>query len=157
MSTVYAYRLVKTKWLSNAFTGDGAKLYGGRWNSKGMSCVYLASSESLAILEIFVHLEDYSLLQNYTLLQVKLPQSEIQYVDREHLPKCWQDQPAPPETAALGDDWLRSCQSMVLAVPSAVVPREWNYLLNPEHEKFSQVVKRVENLPFLVDARLWRK
>jgi RES domain-containing protein len=46
---------------------------------------------------------------------------------------------------------------MVLAVPSAVVPREWNYLLNPEHEKFSQVVKRVENLPFLVDARLWRK
>lgn len=156
MSTVCAYRLVKTKLINNAFTGDGAKNYGGRWNSKGKACVYSAASESLAILEIFVHIKDYSLLQNYTLLQVELPGSEIQYIDHKKLPKCWQDQPAPPETALFGDRWLESCQGMVLAVPSVVVPREYNYILNPMHKNFSNTINKAKKLQFSPDPRFYK-
>lgn len=155
MNAIYAYRLVKTKLINSAFTGDGAKNYGGRWNSKGKSCVYAASSESLAILEIFVHIEDYSTLPSYTLLQVELPALEIHYIDLEKLPTCWQDQPAPPETAAIGDRWLESFQSMALAVPSVVVPREYNYILNPTHKKFSNVIDTAKELQFSPDPRLY--
>ncbi|WP_119343437.1 RES family NAD+ phosphorylase [Facilibium subflavum] len=154
MKTVFAYRLIKNKWVDNAFTGDGAKLYGGRWNSKGNACVYLASSESLAILEIFVHIEDYSLLREYSLFQLVLPKSVIDYVSNEELPPCWQEHSAPPETAVIGDSWLHSNQGLALAVPSVIVPREWNYMLNPKHTAFNAVIKKANRLHFSPDTRL---
>ncbi|MDA0911991.1 MAG: RES family NAD+ phosphorylase [Proteobacteria bacterium] len=154
MSKVFAYRLVKSKFAQDAFTGDGARIYGGRWNNKGSPCVYCASSESLAILEIFVHLEDYAILPNFTLFQIELPKSEINYLKPELLPHSWQDQPAPPETADIGDQWLKHCESLILAVPSVIVPREYNYILNPLNKGFAKVVKKVKVLDFSFDTRL---
>lgn len=154
MSEVTAYRLVKRKFQETAFDGEGARLYGGRWNSPGNACVYVASSESLALLEIMVHLESYRLLNAYALLRLTLPTQSILSVGAEDLPKNWQEAPAPAETADLGDGWLASGQSLVLALPSVVVPRELNYMLNPAHPFFEQAIATVEELPFQPDPRL---
>ncbi|MFG6667702.1 RES family NAD+ phosphorylase [Halomonas sp. HNIBRBA4712] len=154
MSEIHAYRLVKRKYQENAFDGEGARLYGGRWNSPGKACIYVASSESLALLEVMVHLESYRLLNAYALIRLTLPADSILSVAVEDLPANWQEAPAPAETAELGDGWLASNQSLALALPSTVVPRELNYLLNPKHPLFDQVVATAETLSFHPDSRL---
>lgn len=151
---VPAYRLVKSKWAAGAFDGEGAKRYGGRFNSRGRRCVYVASSESLAMLEIMVHLEDYRVLEHYTLFRLELPAESIVQLDAGSLPPDWRSDPAPGDTARLGDAWLQAGANLALAVPSAVVVREVNYLLNPDHPDFDAVVRRAEQLPFSADPRL---
>jgi RES domain-containing protein len=151
---VSAYRLVKKKWVEKAFDGEGAKRFGGRWNSRGKSCVYLAAAESLAILEILVHLDDYQVLTHYLLFEVVLPQRDILYLPIESLPACWRDEPAPPETAEIGDAWLAEATSLALAVPSVIVPREWNFILNPTHPAFKSLVSQARRLSFEPDGRL---
>ncbi|VAW49212.1 hypothetical protein MNBD_GAMMA04-573, partial [hydrothermal vent metagenome] len=81
MSSIKAYRIVKSKWVNTAFDGEGAKRYGGRWNSKGVVCVYLANSISLAMLEILVHINQQSLLKHYQLFELELPIKQIQRLD----------------------------------------------------------------------------
>ena len=154
MSEVSAYRLVKRKFQETAFDGEGARLYGGRWNSPGHACVYVASSESLALLEVMVHLESHGLLKAYALLRLTLPAESILSVGIEDLPAHWREAPAPAETAELGDGWLASNQSLALAVPSVVVPRELNVMLNPAHPLFDPIVATAEALPFQPDPRL---
>ncbi|WP_447927283.1 RES family NAD+ phosphorylase [Vreelandella sp. EE27] len=154
MSEVQAYRLVKRKYQDTAFDGEGARLYGGRWNSPGNTCVYVASSESLALLEIMVHLESYRLLNAYALLRLTLPAESILRVGVEDLPDNWQEAPAPAETAELGDGWLASKQSLALALPSVIVPRELNYMLNPAHPLFDQITATAKELSFQADSRL---
>ena len=154
MSEVTAYRLVKRKFQETAFDGEGARLYGGRWNSPGHACVYVASSESLALLETMVHLESYRLLGAYALLRLTLPAQSILSVGMEDLPEHWREAPAPAETAELGDGWLASNQSLALALPSVVVPRELNVMLNPAHPLFDGIVATAEALPFQPDPRL---
>jgi len=154
MSQRLVYRLVKHKWLGSAFDGEGARRYGGRWNSRGRPCIYLAGSESLAILEVMVHLQDYRVLQHYTLIEIQLPDDGILQLPREQWPADWYEEPAPASTAQLGDTWLASQTSLALAVPSVVVPRELNYLLNPTHPDFSQVVQSARHIDFAPDQRL---
>ncbi|WP_447554477.1 RES family NAD+ phosphorylase [Vreelandella sp. EE22] len=154
MSELHAYRLVKRKYQDTAFDGEGARLYGGRWNSPGNACVSVASSESLALLEIMVHLESYRLLEAYALLRLTLPAESILRVGIEDLPDNWQEAPAPAETAELGDGWLASKQSLALALPSVIVPRELNYMLNPAHPLFDQITTTAEELTFQADPRL---
>ncbi|WP_249978051.1 RES family NAD+ phosphorylase [Vreelandella olivaria] len=148
------YRLIKKRWVGNAFDGEGARLYGGRWNSKGTPCVYLASSESLAMLEVMVHLEDYNLLQRYTLFAVTFNESAVLSLPDDELPKDWQAEPAPESTSEIGDGWLASLSSLVLVVPSVVVPREVNYLLNPAHPDFEGIVTSAKEIGFSPDPRL---
>ncbi|NYT79794.1 RES domain-containing protein [Alcaligenaceae bacterium] len=151
---VFAFRLVKKKWASSAFDGEGAKQFGGRFNSKGNACVYLASSESLAILEVMVHLEENSLLQHYMLYRLAIPAQSILQLNVEKLPGSWREDPAPSQTAAIGDEWLKANASLALAVPSAIVPREENYLINPSHADFQALVQTAEPLTFQADRRL---
>ncbi len=154
MSEILAYRLVKRKWLKSAFDGEGARLFGGRWNSHGKACVYVAGSESLAMLEVMVHLDDYSLLRHYTLLEVRLPANDVLRLPVEQLPADWRDEPAPQTTADIGDGWLAGGSSLALALPSVVVPRELNYLLNPAHPNFERVVADATQIDFRPDDRL---
>lgn len=149
-----AYRLVKKKWTHSAFDGEGAKRYGGRWNSRGRPCVYLASSESLVLLEVMMHIENYRVLEHYTLLELHLPKRAILTLSPDALPENWREDPAPMETAAVGDAWLVSGASLALAVPSAIVPREHNFLINPMHKDFSAFVATARELSFSPDPRL---
>lgn len=152
---VLGYRLVKKKWREVAFNGGGARLYGGRWNSRGMPCIYLAGSESLATLEVMVHLQDYSLLQHYSVLEVKLQESDIKRLSEQDFPDDWTREPAPSSTAEVGDRWLTSRDTLALAVPSVVIPRELNYLLNPGHPGFPDLVASATEIGFRPDGRLF--
>ncbi len=153
MSTIPAYRIVKKKYSEGAFDGEGARLFGGRWNSKGNSCVYLAGSESLAILEILVHIEAQPILDHYDLFELQLPKETTMFL--KALPENWREEPAPPETAELGDGWLETNISLALAIPSVIVPREWNFILNPNHSEFERVITQAEALQFDLDPRLF--
>lgn len=154
MSQVRGYRLVKRKWLRDAFDGEGARLYGGRWNSKGNACVYLASAESLAMLEMMVHMQDYRLLENYALFEVTFDENALLQLPDDQLSDDWRVEPAPSSTAAIGDSWLESQLSLVLAVPSVVVPRETNYLINPSHTDFEAMTNVAKEIDFAPDKRL---
>jgi RES domain-containing protein len=148
------YRLVKRKWSKQAFDGEGARRYGGRWNSKGKRCIYLASTPSLALLEIMVHLDDYSLLADYLLYQMEIPHASLFALDSESLADDWDADPAPLSTAQIGDEWLHSHASTALYVPSTIVPMEKIILINPAHQQYPEILKTVTEVDFRADPRL---
>jgi len=128
-----AWRIVKKKFESSAFDGEAARLFGGRWNSIGYRMVYTASSQSLAALEIMVHISRPELLKKYVALSIEIPSDFIETTNPKNLPKNWLASPPPTKLQEIGDKWVRSGSSVVLAVPSAVIPGENNFLLNPAH------------------------
>lgn len=148
------YRLVHNKWAAQAFDGEGAKLYGGRWNSKGQLCVYTAGSEALAILEVLVHLNNRTALKQYRLFQLTITADEVLSLSQANLPTNWQQQPASIDTARIGDSWLAQNASLALSVPSVIAPRERNILLNPSHAAYQVCIDSSTELDFLPDPRL---
>ncbi|WP_336755841.1 RES family NAD+ phosphorylase [Pantoea sp. USHLN298] len=148
------YRLTKTKYLSTAWTGFGAKEAGGRWNSVGVSMVYLSETASLTMLETLVHLHSAHIMDYFTLLRIDVPDDQIQTADMDELPDNWASEDAPPELAEYGDAWCFTRGSIALRVPSALSPVEYNYLLNPEHPDFYTIVQKAEAIPFRFDSRL---
>jgi RES domain-containing protein len=150
---VTAWRIVKARHATNAFDGEGARLAGGRWNSPGSPMVYAAGSAALAALEMLVHLGRAATLPAYVLIACSFDPALVSSLDRSRLPARWRSYPAPPELQLLGDEWLRSNTSPVLEVPSAVIPTESNYLLNPRHRHFASVALSLPE-PFEFDLRL---
>ncbi len=152
--SVSAYRITKTNHVANAFDGEGARLYGGRWNSIGTRIVYLAGSRSLATLEILVHVEDISTVEGqYSVIPVTLPEELIDRIPPLELPKGWSSPEPVTATQVFGDRWVSEERSLVLEVPSAVTNEEKNYLLNPKHPDFHQIGLG-DPLPFRIDSRL---
>lgn len=137
--TIHAWRLVKAKHASTAFSGDGARLHGGRWNSRGRTVVYAAGSTSLAMLELLVHLPAPELLDHYVLFEITFDESLVTTIDPKRLSKGWRKFPPPASVHHVGDARLDTLKSAVLRVPSVVVPAEWNYLLNPAHGDFGRI------------------
>jgi RES domain-containing protein len=150
---VKAWRITQQKHAKTAFSGEGARLYGGRWNSPGVAMVYVAQSQSLAVLEVLVHLDAPALLNKYVFLEATFDASLAIELDRASLPKNWRSDPIPKAVQAIGDRWASSGGSAVLRVPSVLVPEESNFLLNPRHPDFGKItVSRPQ--PFRFDARL---
>jgi RES domain-containing protein len=149
--TVTSWRIVKKKHAARAFDGEGARVNGGRWNSVGIPAIYTAGSISLAILEMLVHGEPP--LPGYVVIPVTFDSDLIRDVNVEKLPVGWNAYPAPAAVVGIGDEWLRSRRSAVLRVPSALVVRESNFLLNPAHADFSRIaIGDSDDLP--IDPRL---
>lgn len=147
------YRIVKTKWVSSAFDGEGARKYPGRWNNRGTSMIYAASSEALATLEILVHYESEQLIRDYfVIVPLVIPSTFILQLG-DDLPDDWDAQPAPIPTRAIGDNWIKDNASAALAVPSVVVPREKNYLINTNHADFKNI-SILDPQPLNLDSRL---
>jgi RES domain-containing protein len=153
---VTAWRIVKRKFRKAAFTGEGARRYGGRWNSKGVAVVYAAESQSLAALEMLAHLDSAEVLSYYVAIPVSFDSRLIVDVDVPSLPKNWKSYPAPQSVRAIGDAWVASGESAVLRVPSVLVPSESNFLLNPNHTEYADLVIG-EPLPFIFDPRVFRR
>ena len=151
------WRLSKKKYISTAFSGDGARLEGGRWNSKGNLMVYASSNLSLASLEQLARYGRVSsLLKNYMAIPFEFDESLLLELDRETLPDDWQSQPPTPSTQLIGDDWLQNMASVFLAVPSTVVtPDELNILVNPLHPDFTKI-DIGEPVPIAFDPRLFK-
>jgi len=151
---VKLYRIVKTKHLATAWSGTGAQLYGGRWNPPGKPVVYLATSISLAILEIMVHLQNSVLLQAYTLLSIEVPEEMLPVLDASTLSADWKDPSPPDSTQSLGEEWLLDGESVGLRVPSVIVPSEFNAIMNPLHADFAALLETIETEAMVFDPRL---
>jgi RES domain-containing protein len=147
-----AWRIVPSQHQATAFTGDGSRMFSGRWNSAGMSVVYTAGSISLAILEVLVHLREATTMPDYLLIEARFDDSLLAAIDETQLPPNWRRDPAPETLKQFGDDWIRGQHSVVLRVPSSITG-EPNYLLNPLHPKFTDVQIGAPQ-PLLLDPRL---
>jgi len=150
---VSAWRIVKRSHARAAFNGEGARLYGGRWNSPGVSIVYTAQSQSLAALELVVHLDSSELLKHYVVIEVGIDEALIARVGLAELPRDWRADPPPPAVREIGDAWAAQGRSAALQVPSATVPAEHSFLLNPRHAEFSKL-RIGKPSPFQFDPRL---
>lgn len=150
-----AWRIVKKRGAANAFDGEGARLFGGRWNSPGVAVVYVASSRSLAALEMAVHLDRSMLLASFVLIPCRFDERLVTTVNRSTLPAQWRRDPASSTLAAIGDGWVKAGESAVLQVPSAIVEAETNFLLNPAHGDF-RLIKIGAAEDFEFDPRLAR-
>ena len=149
-----AFRLVKAKHAANAFSGDGARIAGGRWNLPGTSVVYASDSLSLAALETFVHLQPVDRRVRYTWFHITIPDS-VTVETPDTLPNDWRAEPPSETTQSLGTQWAEQNRTAVLRVPSILVPGEFNLLLNPSHARFKRI-KISGPRPFDFDGRLWK-
>ncbi len=148
------YRLVTQRYASEAWTGNGASQYGGRWNHKGHPAVYVSASIALASLELLVHVQKESILNQYQLYSIEIDDDKVEYLDKKWLPEDWQENPAPVSTMDLGTGWLEAQSALALILPSCIVPYENNAILNPLHPGFSQIKASVKEYPFTFDPRL---
>lgn len=143
------YRLVSEKRARDALSGEGAGLYGGRWNPAGYPVVYASASRALAVLEMLVHLALEARTMRFLLLEITLPARPR--LQRYAVARA----PAPEASRRAGRAWLEQGTDLALVVPSLIVPQESNYVLNVRHPQFGRL-RVSEPEPFSLDERLWR-
>ncbi|MCL6531415.1 RES domain protein [Meiothermus luteus] len=150
-----AWRIASRSYAHTAFTGEGAAKSPGRWNRLGVPVVYLAEHLSTGILEVLVHVDDRAHLTAFAAIEVEIPDPHVE--ELSELPPDWRQlpEPYPESTQALGLEWALSLRSLALRVPSAVVPVEFNLLLNPRHPAMREV-RTGEPQPLFLDPRLLR-
>ncbi len=136
---IRARRVTKTRNAGSAFTGEGARLFGSRWTSPGLPVAFASESLSLATLEVLVHLGPEPPLSAYSCFELAIPENVVEVLDPSRLPASWRISPAPADLQIIGNRWLAAGRSAVLRVPSALVPSESNFLLNPGHPAFGQI------------------
>lgn len=153
---IEVWRICARRHARNAFSGAGARLYGGRWNPPGIAVVYTAGSLSLATLELFVHLDPAHLPPDLAAISATIPDGvELETLSNNELSPRWRAYPALESAQEIGKRWAHRGDTAVLSVPSVVIPHERNFLLNPAHRQFSQIqTHRPE--PFQFDPRMWK-
>jgi RES domain-containing protein len=142
--------------VTRAFSGEGARIYGGRWNSKGVPVVYTAATRSLAMLEILVHLKNAGQINEsapYLLYPATFDEALVDELADARLPLDWDMEPPISGSRAIGDAFVAAAEQPILAVPSVVVPAERNYLLNPAHRLFGRITLG-KPIPCRFDPRL---
>ena len=149
-----AFRLVKAHHARSAFSGEGARVAGGRWNRPGDAVVYTSASLALAAFETFVHLGEDAVHLRFVYFNAEIPDTLAIQRCRKPPPR-WRAEPPEEEAMRYGSRWLRGARTAVLEVPSAIVPSERNYLLNPLYPEFRRIrISRA--MPFLFDPRMWK-
>ena len=152
--SIVAWRIVKRQHQNTAFSGEGARLYGGRWNPAGVPLIYTAESISLAALEIWVHLTKRQLLRDsFVTIPITFDPRHSQSFDRRKLPRDWASFPPPASTQAIGLNWASGMGSAALKVPSTIIPQEHIYLVNPKHPDFAKMTIDTPQ-KLIVDPRL---
>lgn len=153
---ISVWRILKEKYAGTSFTGDSAALYPGRWNGDGVKMVYTAGSLSLSALELFVHLQNDGIGIRFVCFEVGIPgRVKIGELGAGSLPKDWRSCPAPESTQLIGTNWANSKDSLILKVPSVIIPSEYDYLINPLHPDFS-LLKISDPILFSFDQRMWK-
>ena len=147
-------RLVEPRFSRQPFAGIGPRLVGSRWTRPGRAVVYTASTTSLALLEVLVRVGAPP-LPRYTVYAASFDERLVSDVDVAALPPSWRSSPGPAALQAIGTAWLDSRRTPVLRVPSAVVPEESNYLLDPAHPNFP-AIEIGEPRPLDLDPRLMK-
>ncbi|HUJ18274.1 MAG TPA: RES family NAD+ phosphorylase [Nitrospirota bacterium] len=151
------YRIAHTRHIRD-LTGTGARLYGGRWNSKGTGIVYTSETRALAVLEYLVHVPLSMVPSALSMASIRIPDNlYAKHISLflSALPKSWRAYPAPSQLAELGTNWIGKNDTLLLRVPSVVVEHEFNLLINPSHPDMKQVtISAVAD--FKIDDRLIR-
>jgi RES domain-containing protein len=144
------YRICLERWSHDLSASGNA----GRWNSKGKFVIYTAGSRALACLENIVHRSGEGNDDNYKILLIEVPDTTlITEIKKESLQKNWNDYTNYNYCRKFGDEWLSENSTLILKVPSAIIPEENNYLINPNHKDFKRVkIIRTDNFAF--DKRL---
>lgn len=149
------WRLCQQRYVHLSLDGEGARLYGGRWNFPGTPIVYTAGSLALAALEVLVHVDHDIAPADLVAIPIEIPKRvRIEKIETVGLPPYWRRTPAPEQLQELGTTWARRGTSLLLRVPSALIPEEYNYLVNPAHSAITRL-KVGEPRPFLFDPRLF--
>ena len=146
------YRLSTAKWAKD-ISGEGSRLFGGRFNPKGMAALYTSENISLCILEILVRASKITIPDDYTLITLEIPETKIDEIHLKKLKKDWASE--TQYTQGIGEDFLKNNAALCLKVPSAIVPLEHNFILNPAHKEFKKVSLQSTEL-LLLDKRLFK-
>lgn len=146
------YRIGKTKH-ANDLTGEGARLFGGRWNHKLNPCIYTSESRALAVLEFTVNINIEEIPRALSIATIEIPTKAIQEITEAQLPGNWKQIPAPSSTKDFGTDLLRKSKSPIFKIPSSVICEEYNYILNPLHPESSHF-KIIDIKDFIYDVRI---
>jgi RES domain-containing protein len=153
---IRVWRLCRAKHAGDPLSGEGARLFGGRWNAKGTRMVYCAATQSLACMEALVHLDLQDLPKDYQAVGIDIPDGvSMKRLAATGLPPDWKQVPGPESLKELGTAWAASGKEAVLVVPSAVIPDELNYLINPDHPDV-KLLRVLPAVPFVFDGRLNR-
>lgn len=146
------YRIGRTKFASD-LSGEGARLYGGRWNHKRTPCIYTAASRALAVLEYTVNINIDDIPRALSITTFEIPDIGMQQITEASLPGNWKETPAPTSTKDVGTSLLLAARSPVIRIPSSVIPAEFNYLLNPAHAN-SNAFRIIDISDFIYDVRI---
>ena len=134
------YRITQESY-SNDLSGDGSRIFGGRWNSEGRYAVYTSANRSLALLETLAHIPA-KLFRNkkYILVTVFLPdKAPLKFIEEKDLPNNWDALDIQHVTQKIGDNFLEEQKGLLFRVPSVLMPEEFNYIINPLHPSMKQV------------------
>jgi RES domain-containing protein len=153
MAQVVGWRIVKQKHAAGAFSGEGARLFEGRWNSAGVRMVYCSEHLSLAALEILVHTQPVTMTDKFRAFRITWEEKLMSTRGLTTLPRGWNSAIATAASRGIGDEWIAAGKSAVLALPSVIVPQERTFLLNPRHADFAKI--RIQDSgTFNLDPRL---
>ena len=144
------YRIARERYAGD-LSGTGARLFGGRWNRKGVALLYTAESRALAAVELALRIDLNDIPGDLMLMSIKLPPEAT--VNEISLFDGWDQHPAGPDTQQLGDSFVVQGKDLLLRVPSVVIKGDCNILVNPEHPQFEEVFIE-EIVPFFFDERL---
>lgn len=149
---ISVWRLDKEEHIKETIEGEGARLFGGRWNVRGSRLIYTSESLALATLEKFAHISTYDLKIELKSLEIKIPKAvSIQTLNLSDLNKFMKS----TSTQEIGTSWIREEKTAVLKVPSAIIQSENNYLINPLHSDFKKIEIK-DPIDFKFDDRLWK-
>lgn len=148
-----AFRIVKKRHALTAFSGEGARAFGGRWNFPGIPMVYAAQTRALAALESLAHFGGAERRMAFMTFEIEMPDKLAMRLEAARLPPDWRSGEPSASTQALGSEWQRGGKSAALVVPSVLVPQEYCVLLNPEHPGIDKIMVTYPEA-FTFDARL---
>jgi len=153
-STFRIWRLTKARYARTCLDGEGARKAGGRWNERGVAVAYCASTLSLAVLELLVHVDASTIPDDMMAVPITVP-DDVRIEDLRP-PKGYDTVPVSRAAQRAGSAWVTEGRTLLLRVPSVVVPEEMNVLVNPAHADIARlVVGRAR--PFRFDPRLVRR
>ncbi|MCO5286361.1 MAG: RES family NAD+ phosphorylase [Chitinophagaceae bacterium] len=145
------YRISRSRYAED-LTGEGARLFGGRWNSKNVPCIYASESRALAMVEYSVNVNMHDIPRALSLVTYEIDAKKVVEIDEEFLPGNWRNSPIPKQTQSFGSLLLSEKKYEIVRIPSVVIPEEFNFLINPNHHKGK--IKIVSITDFLYDIRL---
>lgn len=146
------FRIASANYIAD-LSGNGSKLYGGRWNEKGVAMVYFASSRAMAIMELLVHLMPEDLYKDYAIAEFKVPDDKILKISLTELPDNWKDEEREVYLKKIGKKFIDDGRYLLMQIPSILVEEENNFIMNPSHTD-AQKVKLISQRIFKFDRRL---